>query len=254
MSILFGINDKSISSDFYRQLLLCGIVIIYIRFIKDRSILIGIINIINFGIISLINQILDNQYVMEEQEEEEDTRDIIHRTINKLFSNLQNIIVVQVLYSIWYHYNYIVTFDEGRIHYYRTIFLFLIDDQFPLNPNPIIFFVVLDIMLLLIQLIMINIQLKRLHKEHDTTIQTRNNDATENSDTVIGFLTNDYGEDLATITELEEETQPLINESTSLQRDNNTITTSSISMNTGSNNESYYDSTTTRSTTFEPLV
>lgn len=259
MRISIEINDKSIGNDLYKQLLLIGTIIIYIRFIKDRSILICLINIINFGIISLINQILNNQYVIEEEEqEEENTGDIIHKTINKLFSNLQNLIIVQVFYSVWYHYNYMVSFEEGKIHYYRTIFLFLLDDQFPLNPNPLIFFLVLDIMLLLIQLILINIQLKRLHREHTTTTQNRANniDIMGNSDTVIGFLTNDYGEDPATpITELENETQPLINESTSQrQQDSNTTTSSSILLDARSNNESYYDSTTTRSTTFEPLV
>lgn len=261
MTIVIEDNEKSIGDDLYKQLLSVGSIIIYIRFIKDRSILISLLNIINFSIISLINQILDNQYNVEEIDEEEDTGDIIHKTVNKLFSNLQNLIVVQVFYSIWYHYNYKISFQESKIHYYQTIFLFLIDDQFPLNPSPIFFFFLLDTMLLLIQLIMINIQLKRLHREHtvrNNSNDGNNTDTIRNNDTVIGFLTNEYDEDSITTgeTRLNDETQPLITDTNSQGQENNTTNSSILDLGARDNNEPYYDSTTTttRSTTFEPLV
>ncbi|SMN21462.1 hypothetical protein, no similarity [Maudiozyma saulgeensis] len=180
--------------DLIKQLLIASQLIIFIRFIKDRSVLLACINLSILGIIMLISQIIDHQYELSNTTtnvltsishlSSEPDHIVVRNTVNKLMDNLQTMILFQMLYSNWYHWS--ITYQNPEIRY-KTIFLFLIDDWFSLNSYPTLFSIVLDISLLIIQLIMINIQNNRIFVTNTET----SNDHQDNQ-TVLAFLTNSY--------------------------------------------------------------
>ncbi|CAB4255291.1 hypothetical protein, no similarity [Maudiozyma barnettii] len=197
--------------DLTKQLLVASQLLIFIRFSRDRSFLLACINISILGVVMLISQIVDHQYELTSavlsssassthRLSSETDHSVVRNTVNKLMDNLQTAILFQTLYSMWYHWT-VTHRHPDRI--YDTIFLFLIEDSFPLNAWPTLFSVILDTILLIIQLIMINIQNSRMlitTTTATTTVQDPYNGSSHREDshvdidnqTVLGFLTNNY--------------------------------------------------------------
>lgn len=160
-----------------RQLLLASYVVVFLRFMRDRSLVLAALNVLILSVINLICQIINNQYEIEIVMNDSET-EVVCNTVNKLLSNTQTFILLQCFYSIWYHYTFTFRHSEKI---YSTIFLFLIEDDFPLNKWSTVTCSILDTGLLLLQLALINIQANRLPDSTSCHYST-----------ILMFLTNNY--------------------------------------------------------------